>query len=1084
MPRLLLLLLLVGCAADPVVVARLTITPTAPTTSDPLVATVEASGPVTLRWSRDGVRTDLTGTTLPPEHTTRGERWSVAAEEDPESPAPAVLIGNAPPTLTLTPNAPPWTADRPPSAVASASDADGDPIAVSFSWTEASGLRLHTAEPTLPARHGWRGQTWTLTAVADDGLTTAEAVHVYEISNAPPALFEFTTLPAAPTRASAWTAVATALDADGDPVELAFRFARGTEILQNSTDPTYNTRDLTRGEAVSVEVIAFDGVETSPWARIDAVVANAPPTVGLATLTPARPNRLDTLTCSAQDLQDSDGDAVEPRFTWWRGAEFVGEGPTLAGTAIRHGDVVYCAAAGFDGVDEGVATWSAPVRMVNTPPILTAATVQPDPPTRAQPLTIALQEPVDLDGDALYLGVRWFINGEEVANTRALSPEYFERGEAVHAEVTATDGELWTDTVATPLVTIANAPPELTLTELSPHIAHHSSVLVATALAGDADGDEVEMAFYWEVDGVVQPETGDALSAAQLPVGSEVRVTITPVDAYGPGASVQLGPVPIVGDLADTTWVEVTPTPALHRDDLTCTPGSVGGLGMPNVQWEVDGVPVDPAELPTDELLGDRVPASLTEVGQTWTCTATWPAGTARAASTLIEQGPPGGNLLLVIADDLGVDKVAAYGEHPDPPVTPTIDSLAAEGVLFRNAYAYPSCSPTRAAMLTGRYARRTGIGRTVEANEADSILSTLEIGLPALLRYSPFYAYTSSAIGKWHIGSEQLPSGLLHPQDMGFDWYAGSFGNLGGGLLEVERRKDYFYWEKVQDAEPVMSEVYTTTDNVDDAIARIASMPQPWLLWLAFTAPHTPVHIPPAELHPYNLGPFAGDYPKYQAMVSALDTELGRLLDTMPPEVRADTTIVFVGDNGTPVHATSAPFLAGRAKTTLYEGGTNVPLIVAGPLVQHPGSEVAALVHVVDILPTFAEIAGVPLNALYGAPTGSGGLVDWPIDGASLLPFLADPSAPGRDYLYTEKFSPNDRFDPANEHQALRDARFKLVVHSDEDDQLFDLSTYGYKDGDNLLSSPLDPVAAEAYERLHTELARLTEEFDADPRP
>ena len=150
-----------------------------------------------------------------------------------------------------------------------------------------------------------------------------------------------------------------------------------------------------------------------------------------------------------------------------------------------------------------------------------------------------------------------------------------------------------------------------------------------------------------------------------------------------------------------------------------------------------------------------------------------------------------------------------------------------------------------------------------------------------------------------------------------------------------------------------------------------------------------------------------------------------------------------------------------------MFEGGLNVPFIVAGPLVNTPG-ESAALVHGVDIFATAAEIAGVDLASV----VDDAGVVI-PIDGQSLLPYLADPSTPGRTYLYAEQFEPLG-FGPYKlDQRAVRDARFKLVIDGlTGSEKLFDLQGR-FDDGPDLITAgPLDPVAAAALVGLEAAMA------------
>jgi arylsulfatase A-like enzyme len=404
-------------------------------------------------------------------------------------------------------------------------------------------------------------------------------------------------------------------------------------------------------------------------------------------------------------------------------------------------------------------------------------------------------------------------------------------------------------------------------------------------------------------------------------------------------------------------------------------------------------------------------------------------------------------NFLIVVGDDLGVDKVGVYsrddlyghpGEGANPPPTPTIDGLAAEGVLFRNAYANPACTPTRAAALTGRHGFRTGIGGV------GGELPTGERILPELVAAT----HANAALGKWHLG----PNGDAdHPNDSGFDYYAGA---LGGGV------GDYTSWQKTTQGVTVQGHpVYATSDSVDEAIAAIAGFgANPWFVWLAFNAPHTPFHAPPPALHTQTLSGDPDDTPidHYAAAVEALDTELARLLASIPQDVLDDTTIIFFGDNGTPRQAVEAPFDPNRAKGSVYEGGVNVPLIVKGPHVPvaNRGSESLALVGTVDLFATVADIVGVFSAAQ---------------DSLSLLPYLQDPALPTRairHYAYTEIFSP-DGFGPYDDQrQALRDDQYKLIRRDGVDAELFDLIA-DPPESMNLLDAALTPDQQDALDRL-----------------
>ena len=226
-------------------------------------------------------------------------------------------------------------------------------------------------------------------------------------------------------------------------------------------------------------------------------------------------------------------------------------------------------------------------------------------------------------------------------------------------------------------------------------------------------------------------------------------------------------------------------------------------------------------------------------------------------------------------------------------------------------------------------------------------------------------------------------------------------------------------------------STTYNTTDLVDEAVARIRAAraaDQPFFIWLAFAAAHAPFHKPPNELHTQDALPVNGGKPYrrayYAAMIEAMDTEIGRLLRNVD---LTTTTVIFLGDNGTPRELIATPYTADRAKLSVYEGGVRVPLLIAGAGVADRGRRVGGLVASVDLFPTILALAGL------GPPPKVR------IDGVSLVPFLANTAVGGRvrAFAYTETFP--SRFD-ANYDRAIRTPRYKLVEHGAGGREFYDL--------------------------------------------
>ena len=379
-------------------------------------------------------------------------------------------------------------------------------------------------------------------------------------------------------------------------------------------------------------------------------------------------------------------------------------------------------------------------------------------------------------------------------------------------------------------------------------------------------------------------------------------------------------------------------------------------------------------------------------------------------------------NILLIIADDLGVDAIEAYGEGTDLPATPNLTQLAQSGVLFKRAYGNPSCSPTRATIQTGRYGFRTGIGEVVWLN--NQALLPSEVTLPEMLDLGTGGLYAHAAVGKWHLGNDSV-GGLLSPNQAGYGAFMGT-------IFGIVPPETYYEWTKIVDGVQMPSHVYATTDEVDDSLAWIATAPEPWFLHVGLHAPHSPFHVPPpslATLKPSDAKDAIRPY--YKAMVEAMDAEIGRLLASMPAAVRARTLVILTSDNGTQGQVVAPPFSPTKVKRTIYEGGIRLPLIVSGPLVVQPGRESNALVNTTDLFATVAEVAGVGLPSL-GLPT---------LDSVSILPYLVDPEKQQiRTTVYSETFEPNGQT-PSSWTRAMRNNSFKLIMRSDLSEEFYQLN-------------------------------------------
>ncbi|WP_181902125.1 sulfatase-like hydrolase/transferase [Thalassotalea euphylliae] len=347
-------------------------------------------------------------------------------------------------------------------------------------------------------------------------------------------------------------------------------------------------------------------------------------------------------------------------------------------------------------------------------------------------------------------------------------------------------------------------------------------------------------------------------------------------------------------------------------------------------------------------------------------------------------------NILLIIADDLGLDASAQHNLSIDLPMTPNLDALAARGLVFDNVWATPACTTTRGTMITGQHGIHSGIDFVPAVMDAST--HTLQRQVKSLDS-----DYQTAVIGKWHLGGANPD--LTHPTDSGVDYYAGTI----AGTIS-----DYFQWQLTEMGETSERTDYHTTGITDLAVDWLAEQNQqerPWFLWLAYVAPHSPFHLPPAELHTRsNLTGTASDIQSnrreyYLAAIEAMDSEIGRLLASLPDDERDNTLIIYLGDNGTPGGVIDAGvFSSSHSKNSLYEGGVRVPMLTAGFGVARENQREAALVNSTDIFATISQVVSA-------ADSGqSDSLAAIQINESySFYPLFTSAEPPLREFNYTE---------------------------------------------------------------------------------
>ena len=417
-------------------------------------------------------------------------------------------------------------------------------------------------------------------------------------------------------------------------------------------------------------------------------------------------------------------------------------------------------------------------------------------------------------------------------------------------------------------------------------------------------------------------------------------------------------------------------------------------------------------------------------------------------------------NILVILADDHGYGDISLHGgPHLQ---TPHIDRIAGDGMRFSQFYANSSvCSPSRAALMTGRYPDRVGVPGVIRTHAHDNwgYFRQDAVTLPTLLKRA---GYRTSIVGKWHLGLE--PEN--HPCQRGFDYFRGFLGDMMDDYY-THRRHDINYMR--QDQEEIDPKGHATdlfTRWAIEVIQKQTNSDQPFFLYLAYNAPHTPIQPPEEWIERVRQRePDASpERVKYVALVEHMDAGIGQVLDALQQTGQlSDTLVVYTSDNGGQgnVGAYNGPYRGNKGD--MYEGGIRVPACAMWPG-RIPGGTVTDQVSLLmDLLPTLCELTSVD--------------VDHPIEGRSILPtLLGDQRDLADRVLYWVRREGTMRFLGLCQH-AVRRGDLKLLHNSPFDPlELFHL---GENSGEQFERASGDP---ESFKKMAQLLQREMQPAGAVP--
>jgi arylsulfatase A-like enzyme len=329
-------------------------------------------------------------------------------------------------------------------------------------------------------------------------------------------------------------------------------------------------------------------------------------------------------------------------------------------------------------------------------------------------------------------------------------------------------------------------------------------------------------------------------------------------------------------------------------------------------------------------------------------------------------------NIIVILADDLGYGDLSSYGAKDMK--TPNIDRLVAAGMRFDNFYANcPVCSPTRASLLTGRYPDLVGVPGVIRTHLKNNwgYLSLKAALLPTLLKQA---GYHTTIVGKWHLGLE--PPNI--PNERGFDHFHGFLGDMMDDYYNHRRHGINYMRLNDKEINPKGHATELFSQWATDYIKERAKSKQPFFLYLAYNAPHTPIQPPKDWLEKVKNREknISDKRAKLIALIEHMDDGIGRVLTALKESDASDNTLViFTSDNGgqTGVGANNGPLRAGKG--TMYEGGIRVPMCAIWPGRIKSGSRSNIIAMTMDLFPSICEAASVD--------------VDYEIDGRSILPTL-----------------------------------------------------------------------------------------------
>lgn len=917
------------------------------------------------------------------------EQWVEATLDYVENDEPSSQVDEWFPTANLLPVADAGSdqsVDEQSLVTLSGSATDGDGTIAAFAWTQLSGTSVTlvaadtaSASFTAPTLLAAETLQFQLSVTDNEGGTASDTVKVtVNPVNANPVISAG--LDQSVDEQSSVTLSANASDSDGTIESYLWTQTAGTAVMLSdaiSGSAAFTAPTLTQAETLSFTVLVTDneGGQASDSVSVTVNPVNAAPTVDAGNNQSVAEQVTVTLSATASD---SDGSIAGYQWTQISGTGVSLSSATSATTTFTSPDVSQTETLVFQVTvtdNEGASTSDSLNVIVNVGNAVPVANAGADLSVNEQTTVTLAGTGTDSDGSIVaYLwaqtsGESVMLSDAATASATFTAPALTQTATLVFSlTVTDNEGATSSDSVNV-LVNPVNTVPVANAGD-DQSVSAGNTVLLSGSKSSDSDGDT--LTYSWKLDTL--PSGSSAALSSTSTVETSFVADVKGV--YIASLVVNDGTENSAADTVSITAnaVNSSPTGAVAISGITevgemltasNTLADANGLGSFSYQWRRSK---DSVTTNIDNATATTYTIETEDIGYTLSMNISYTDGDGFAESvnsgetTVVTEVTSAGkpNILLIIADDQGLDASAQYNLSSDLPSTPNIDAMAAAGLVFENAWATPACTTTRGTLITGKHGVNSGI--TTVPYKMDTSTETIQRYIKSL---SDSADYQTAVIGKWHLGGGNPD--LSHPTDSGVDYYAGTI----AGTID-----DYYSWDLVENGQSSTVTEYHTTKITDLAINWLDTQNgsnTPWFLWLAYVAPHSPFHLPPADLH--NRSDLTGeadhidenprDY--YLAAIEAMDSEIGRLLNTMLTKEKENTLIIYIGDNGTPAAVIDTSVYAkANSKGSLSEGGIRVPMVVSGYNVTRQNEREDALVNTTDFYATLSQFVGGSETQIY----------------------------------------------------------------------------------------------------------------------